>query len=125
MEAADLFIIHGGWGGIAAGGPGALMLITPRPLLSPHTALLSLYNCLLSLSCASPCTSCLSPAGNLKVQQAMSPVDPMEIKADVHWTHVHKVHQEQEGVNTEGEEVGTSSPSKGNAPCGSCGVSAR
>ncbi|XP_073506541.1 F-actin-monooxygenase MICAL3 isoform X23 [Phyllobates terribilis] len=51
-------------------------------------------------------------AGNLKLQQALTPVDPMEIKADVHWTHVHKVRQEQEGVNTEGEEVGTSSPSK-------------
>ncbi|XP_073506538.1 F-actin-monooxygenase MICAL3 isoform X20 [Phyllobates terribilis] len=53
-----------------------------------------------------------SEAGNLKLQQALTPVDPMEIKADVHWTHVHKVRQEQEGVNTEGEEVGTSSPSK-------------
>ncbi|XP_069820476.1 F-actin-monooxygenase MICAL3 isoform X14 [Dendropsophus ebraccatus] len=51
-------------------------------------------------------------AGNLKLQQALTPVDPMEIKADVHWTHVHKVKEEQEGVNTEGEEVGTSSPSK-------------
>ncbi|XP_077123216.1 F-actin-monooxygenase MICAL3 isoform X6 [Ranitomeya variabilis] len=51
-------------------------------------------------------------AGNLKLQQALTPVDPMEIKVDVHWTHVHKVRQEQDGVNTEGEEVGTSSPSK-------------
>ncbi|XP_068133384.1 F-actin-monooxygenase MICAL3 isoform X3 [Hyperolius riggenbachi] len=50
-------------------------------------------------------------AGNLRLQQALSPVDPMEIKADVHWTHVHKVHEEQEGVNTDGE-VGVSSPSK-------------
>ncbi|XP_072256094.1 F-actin-monooxygenase MICAL3 isoform X4 [Pyxicephalus adspersus] len=46
-------------------------------------------------------------AGNLKLQQTLSPVDPMEIKADVHWTHVHKVNEEQEG-----EEVGVSSPSK-------------
>ncbi|XP_040201286.1 F-actin-monooxygenase MICAL3 isoform X13 [Rana temporaria] len=46
-------------------------------------------------------------AGNLKLQQALSPVDPMEIKADVHWTHIHKVNEEQEG-----EEVGVSSPSK-------------
>ncbi|XP_073477655.1 F-actin-monooxygenase MICAL3 isoform X17 [Aquarana catesbeiana] len=46
-------------------------------------------------------------AGNLKLQQALSPVDPLEIKADVHWTHVHKVNEEQEG-----EEVGLSSPSK-------------
>ncbi|XP_073400198.1 F-actin-monooxygenase MICAL3 isoform X7 [Dendrobates tinctorius] len=53
-----------------------------------------------------------SEAGNLKLQQALTPVDPMEIKADIHWTHVHKVRQEQDGVNTEGEEVGTSSPSK-------------
>ncbi|XP_077324967.1 F-actin-monooxygenase MICAL3 isoform X15 [Lithobates pipiens] len=45
--------------------------------------------------------------GNLKLQQALSPVDPLEIKADVHWTHVHKVNEEQEG-----EEVGLSSPSK-------------
>ncbi|XP_069619008.1 F-actin-monooxygenase MICAL3 isoform X5 [Ranitomeya imitator] len=51
-------------------------------------------------------------AGNLRLQQALTPVDPMEIKVDVHWTHVHKVRQEQDGVNTEGEEVGTSSPSK-------------
>ncbi|XP_056373894.1 F-actin-monooxygenase MICAL3 isoform X3 [Hyla sarda] len=51
-------------------------------------------------------------AGNLKLHQALSPLDPMEIKADVHWTHVHKVKEEQEGVNTEGEEVGSSSPSK-------------
>ncbi|KAG9466590.1 hypothetical protein GDO78_016363 [Eleutherodactylus coqui] len=50
--------------------------------------------------------------GNLKLQQALSPVDPMEIKADIHWTHVHKINEEQEGVNTEGEEIGTSSPSK-------------
>ncbi|XP_072256108.1 F-actin-monooxygenase MICAL3 isoform X17 [Pyxicephalus adspersus] len=48
-----------------------------------------------------------SEAGNLKLQQTLSPVDPMEIKADVHWTHVHKVNEEQEG-----EEVGVSSPSK-------------
>ncbi|XP_040201289.1 F-actin-monooxygenase MICAL3 isoform X15 [Rana temporaria] len=48
-----------------------------------------------------------SEAGNLKLQQALSPVDPMEIKADVHWTHIHKVNEEQEG-----EEVGVSSPSK-------------
>lgn len=52
LEAADLFIIHGGWGGIAAGGPGALMLITPRPLLSPHTALLSLIT--VSYLCPAP-----------------------------------------------------------------------
>ncbi|XP_075066799.1 F-actin-monooxygenase MICAL3 isoform X16 [Mixophyes fleayi] len=51
-------------------------------------------------------------AGNLKLQQALSPLDPLEIKADVHWTHVHTVNDEQEGVNAEGEEVGTSSPSK-------------
>ncbi|XP_075711795.1 F-actin-monooxygenase MICAL3 [Rhinoderma darwinii] len=51
-------------------------------------------------------------AWNLKLQQALSPMDPMEIKADVHWTRVRKVNQEQEGVNAEGEEVGTSSPSK-------------
>ncbi|XP_077324974.1 F-actin-monooxygenase MICAL3 isoform X21 [Lithobates pipiens] len=48
-----------------------------------------------------------SEVGNLKLQQALSPVDPLEIKADVHWTHVHKVNEEQEG-----EEVGLSSPSK-------------
>ncbi|XP_075066800.1 F-actin-monooxygenase MICAL3 isoform X17 [Mixophyes fleayi] len=53
-----------------------------------------------------------SEAGNLKLQQALSPLDPLEIKADVHWTHVHTVNDEQEGVNAEGEEVGTSSPSK-------------
>ncbi|XP_018417598.1 PREDICTED: protein-methionine sulfoxide oxidase MICAL3 [Nanorana parkeri] len=46
-------------------------------------------------------------AGNIKLQQTLSPVDPMEIKADVHWTHVHKVNKEQEG-----EEVGMSSQSK-------------
>ncbi|XP_063785376.1 F-actin-monooxygenase MICAL3 isoform X16 [Pseudophryne corroboree] len=53
-----------------------------------------------------------SEAGNLKLQQTLSPLDPMEIKADVHWTHVHRVHEEQEGVFAEGEELGTSSPSK-------------
>ncbi|KAM9312985.1 F-actin-monooxygenase MICAL3 [Gastrophryne carolinensis] len=51
-------------------------------------------------------------AGNLRLQQAVSPVDPMEIKADVHWTHIHKVNEEQEVVTTEGEEVGVSSLSK-------------
>ncbi|XP_044137284.1 F-actin-monooxygenase MICAL3 isoform X9 [Bufo gargarizans] len=53
-----------------------------------------------------------SEVGNLKLQQALSPMDPMEIKADVHWTHVRKINEEQEGVNTEGEELGTSSPSE-------------
>uniref|UniRef100_A0A8C5PIS5 F-actin monooxygenase n=1 Tax=Leptobrachium leishanense TaxID=445787 RepID=A0A8C5PIS5_9ANUR len=37
-----------------------------------------------------------SEAGNLRLKQAVSPVDPMEIKADVHWTHVHSVKEEQD-----------------------------
>ncbi|KAM4746751.1 F-actin-monooxygenase MICAL3 [Rhinophrynus dorsalis] len=52
-------------------------------------------------------------AGNLKLQQALSPVDPLEIKADVHWTHVHEVKEEQEGVkDEEGGEVSQSLPSE-------------
>ncbi|CAH2276459.1 -methionine sulfoxide oxidase MICAL3 isoform X2 [Pelobates cultripes] len=48
-------------------------------------------------------------AGNLKIQQALSPLDPLEIKADVHWTHVHSVKEKQEGVKTESGELSISS----------------
>ncbi|XP_053318439.1 F-actin-monooxygenase MICAL3 isoform X18 [Spea bombifrons] len=51
-------------------------------------------------------------AGNLKLQQALCPVDPLEIKADVHWTHVLSVQEEREGVNAEGGDLSVSSPSK-------------
>ncbi|KAM8974754.1 F-actin-monooxygenase MICAL3 isoform 1-T1 [Pelodytes ibericus] len=51
-------------------------------------------------------------AGNLKLQQALSPVDPLEIKADVHWTHVHGVEEEQEDVKTEEGEFSVSSSPK-------------
>ncbi|CAH2276460.1 -methionine sulfoxide oxidase MICAL3 isoform X2 [Pelobates cultripes] len=50
-----------------------------------------------------------SEAGNLKIQQALSPLDPLEIKADVHWTHVHSVKEKQEGVKTESGELSISS----------------
>ncbi|KAM8974755.1 F-actin-monooxygenase MICAL3 isoform 2-T2 [Pelodytes ibericus] len=53
-----------------------------------------------------------SEAGNLKLQQALSPVDPLEIKADVHWTHVHGVEEEQEDVKTEEGEFSVSSSPK-------------
>ncbi|XP_053318435.1 F-actin-monooxygenase MICAL3 isoform X15 [Spea bombifrons] len=53
-----------------------------------------------------------SEAGNLKLQQALCPVDPLEIKADVHWTHVLSVQEEREGVNAEGGDLSVSSPSK-------------
>ncbi|KAE8613444.1 hypothetical protein XENTR_v10007731 [Xenopus tropicalis] len=51
-------------------------------------------------------------AGNLRLQQALSPVDPTEIKADVRWTHVREVKEERRGSKEERGEVSMSSPSK-------------
>ncbi|KAE8613450.1 hypothetical protein XENTR_v10007731 [Xenopus tropicalis] len=53
-----------------------------------------------------------SEAGNLRLQQALSPVDPTEIKADVRWTHVREVKEERRGSKEERGEVSMSSPSK-------------
>eukprot|EP00079_Xenopus_tropicalis_P022849 XP_012814834.1 PREDICTED: protein-methionine sulfoxide oxidase MICAL3 isoform X8 [Xenopus tropicalis] len=51
-------------------------------------------------------------AGNFRLQQALSPVDPTEIKADVRWTHVREVKEERRGSKEERGEVSMSSPSK-------------
>ncbi|XP_058841681.1 protein-methionine sulfoxide oxidase mical3a isoform X7 [Acipenser ruthenus] len=48
-------------------------------------------------------------AGNLRIQQVLQPVDPLEIQADVHWTHICS-EQEKEGAPT-------SQPSPSTAPC--------
>ncbi|XP_058883535.1 protein-methionine sulfoxide oxidase mical3a-like isoform X20 [Acipenser ruthenus] len=49
-----------------------------------------------------------SEAGNLRIQQVLQPVDPLEIQADVHWTHICS---EQEK-----ERAPTSQPSPSTAP---------
>ncbi|XP_058841694.1 protein-methionine sulfoxide oxidase mical3a isoform X19 [Acipenser ruthenus] len=49
-----------------------------------------------------------SEAGNLRIQQVLQPVDPLEIQADVHWTHICS-EQEKEGAPT-------SQPSPSTAP---------
>ncbi|MGH0148980.1 UNVERIFIED_CONTAM: hypothetical protein FKN15_041936 [Acipenser sinensis] len=52
-----------------------------------------------------------SEAGNLRIQQVLQPVDPLEIQADVHWTHICS-EQEKEGAPT-------SQPSPSTDRCGS------
>ncbi|XP_078529748.1 F-actin-monooxygenase MICAL3 isoform X18 [Lissotriton helveticus] len=52
-------------------------------------------------------------AGNLKLQQAIQPVDPLEIQADVHWTHI-RVKKEEEEEND--ERVSTEGSSCSKAP---------
>ncbi|XP_069084149.1 F-actin-monooxygenase MICAL3 isoform X13 [Pleurodeles waltl] len=52
-------------------------------------------------------------AGNLKLQQAIQPVDPLEIQADVHWTHI-RVKKEKEEEND--ERVSTEGSSSSKAP---------
>ncbi|XP_078529751.1 F-actin-monooxygenase MICAL3 isoform X21 [Lissotriton helveticus] len=54
-----------------------------------------------------------SEAGNLKLQQAIQPVDPLEIQADVHWTHI-RVKKEEEEEND--ERVSTEGSSCSKAP---------
>ncbi|XP_075296931.1 F-actin-monooxygenase MICAL3 isoform X3 [Opisthocomus hoazin] len=39
-------------------------------------------------------------AGNLRLQQIVNPVDPLEILADVHWTHIHEKEEEEKVVPT-------------------------
>uniref|UniRef100_A0A8C3BBP4 F-actin monooxygenase n=1 Tax=Cairina moschata TaxID=8855 RepID=A0A8C3BBP4_CAIMO len=51
-----------------------------------------------------------SEAGNLRLQQIVNPVDPLEILADVHWTHI----REKEEVE---KMVPTSKSSTSRAPC--------
>nr|XP_033806795.1 F-actin-monooxygenase MICAL3 isoform X13 [Geotrypetes seraphini] len=50
-------------------------------------------------------------AGNLRLQQIIHPVDPLEIQADVHWTHI----REKEEVEKE-ERVSTARSSPSTAP---------
>ncbi|NWS97381.1 MICA3 monooxygenase, partial [Mionectes macconnelli] len=38
-------------------------------------------------------------AGNLRLQQIISPVDPLEILADVHWTHIREKEEEEKMVS--------------------------
>ncbi|XP_041443850.1 F-actin-monooxygenase MICAL3 isoform X7 [Xenopus laevis] len=55
----------------------------------------------------------MSEARNLQLsQQDLSPIDPMEIKADLHWTHVQEVKEHRRGSKKERGEVSVSSPSK-------------
>ncbi|NXK08141.1 MICA3 monooxygenase, partial [Herpetotheres cachinnans] len=49
-------------------------------------------------------------AGNLRLQQIVNPVDPLEILADVHWTHIHEKEEEE-------KMVPTSKYSTSRAPC--------
>ncbi|XP_075296948.1 F-actin-monooxygenase MICAL3 isoform X5 [Opisthocomus hoazin] len=51
-----------------------------------------------------------SEAGNLRLQQIVNPVDPLEILADVHWTHIHEKEEEE-------KVVPTSESSTSRAPC--------
>ncbi|NXL63640.1 MICA3 monooxygenase, partial [Chordeiles acutipennis] len=39
-------------------------------------------------------------AGNLRLQQIVNPVDPLEILADVHWTHIREKEEEEKMVST-------------------------
>ncbi|XP_053908831.1 F-actin-monooxygenase MICAL3 isoform X6 [Cuculus canorus] len=41
-----------------------------------------------------------SEAGNLRLQQIVNPVDPLEILADVHWTHIREKEEEEKMVPT-------------------------
>ncbi|NXN45532.1 MICA3 monooxygenase, partial [Rhinoptilus africanus] len=49
-------------------------------------------------------------AGNLRLQQIINPVDPLEILADVHWTHIREKEEEE-------KMVPTSKSSTSRAPC--------
>ncbi|KYO36635.1 hypothetical protein Y1Q_0024320 [Alligator mississippiensis] len=49
-------------------------------------------------------------AGNLRLQQIVNPVDPLEILADVHWTHIREREEEE-------KMVPTSKSSTSRAPC--------
>uniref|UniRef100_A0A674GHG9 F-actin monooxygenase n=1 Tax=Taeniopygia guttata TaxID=59729 RepID=A0A674GHG9_TAEGU len=40
-----------------------------------------------------------SEAGNLRLQQIVNPVDPLEILADVHWTHIREKEEEEKMVS--------------------------
>uniref|UniRef100_A0A8B9PMH2 F-actin monooxygenase n=1 Tax=Apteryx owenii TaxID=8824 RepID=A0A8B9PMH2_APTOW len=51
-----------------------------------------------------------SEAGNLKLQQIVNPVDPLEILADVHWTHIREKEEEE-------KMVPASKSSASRAPC--------
>ncbi|XP_051465069.1 F-actin-monooxygenase MICAL3 isoform X7 [Apus apus] len=51
-----------------------------------------------------------SEAGNLRLQQIVNPVDPLEILADVHWTHIREKEEEE-------KMVPTSESSTSRAPC--------
>lgn len=50
-------------------------------------------------------------AGNLRLEQIVNPVDPLEILADVHWTHIREKEEEEKMVPTS-----KSSTSRGNLP---------
>ncbi|XP_071407373.1 F-actin-monooxygenase MICAL3 isoform X1 [Pithys albifrons albifrons] len=51
-----------------------------------------------------------SEAGNLRLQQLVNPVDPLEILADVHWTHIREKEEEEKMVSA-------SRSSTSRAPC--------
>ncbi|XP_052646672.1 F-actin-monooxygenase MICAL3 isoform X3 [Harpia harpyja] len=45
-------------------------------------------------------SKCPPAAGNLRLQQIVNPVDPLEILADVHWTHIREKQEEEKMVPT-------------------------
>ncbi|XP_065501151.1 F-actin-monooxygenase MICAL3 isoform X9 [Caloenas nicobarica] len=45
-------------------------------------------------------SKCLPAAGNLRLQQIVNPVDPLEILADVHWTHIREKEEEEKMAPT-------------------------
>lgn len=55
------------------------------------------------------CHTLLLLAGNLRLQQIVNPVDPLEILADVHWTHIREKEEEEKMIPTS-----KSSTSRGN-----------
>lgn len=57
------------------------------------------------------CHALLLLAGNLRLQQIVNPVDPLEILADVHWTHIREKEEEEKMIPTS-----KSSTSRGNLP---------
>lgn len=60
-----------------------------------------------------PLAFCLL-AGNLRLQQIVNPIDPLEILADVHWTHIRQKEEEEEKVGP----TSKSSTSRGKrVPC--------
>lgn len=78
-------------------------LSTVLPSLPPCPSYHPAYNLV--------CHALLLLAGNLRLQQIVNPVDPLEILADVHWTHIREKEEEEKMAPTS-----KSSTSRGNLP---------